>query len=81
MEPTGGVESYVSVTISAEISLVALRNGGGEAFAQRLRERLEDELKLILDAPWGRVGKAETHQAVAVARPDISESQSRDPMG
>lgn len=73
--PTGGVESYVSVTISAEISLVALRNGGGEEFATRLRERLEDELKLILDAPWGRVGKAETHPAVAVsmARRDESE--------
>jgi hypothetical protein len=74
MEPTGGVESYVSVTISAEISLSALRNGGGEEFATRLRERLEDELKLILEAPWGKVNRAtEAHPAVAVARHNESE--------
>lgn len=75
MEPTSGVESYVSVTISAEISLNALRNGGGEEFATRLRERLEDELKLILEAPWSRVKKAENHPAVAVEREVIG----RDP--
>jgi hypothetical protein len=57
MEPNSGVESYVSVTISAEISLTALQNGGGEAFAARLRERLESELKLILEAPWSKVNK------------------------
>lgn len=63
MNINDGVESVIAVTATAEITLRELRNGGGELFAQRLRERLEEELKLILDISWSRVEISNTRLA------------------
>lgn len=58
MDIREGVESVVTVSMSAEITLKELTGGGAQMFAARLRERLEEELKMILDVPWDRVGIA-----------------------
>lgn len=58
MDIRDGVESVFTISFSAEITLKELVSGGAQMFANRLRERLEEELHLVLGVPWDRVGVA-----------------------
>lgn len=63
-----GAGSIITVSLDAEISLQELLEGGAQEFASRLRSKLEEELKIILDIPWSKV---EVEVAVAPPQPPV----------
>jgi hypothetical protein len=55
MEYRGGSESAYTITITAEVVLSELIEGGPEAFATRVRELLEAELAPLLLLDWKKL--------------------------